>query len=291
MKPIQKAVIPAAGLGTRFLPATKAIPKEMLPIVDRPTLQYIVEEAIQSGIRDIYIVTGSHKRSIQDHFDRNEKLELALMAQKKADLLKIIREIHRFANIHYVRQERALGLGHAIWCARRCIGEEPFAVLLGDIVMDSDVPCLQQLIDVYHEMQSSVIAVKAVDWSETSKFGIVDGPKKSESLYLAAHLIEKPEENSPSNLAIAGRYILEPEIFHFIRKTKAGAGGEIQLTDALQQLAQIGPVWAYRYEGKLFDIGDKLGFLQANIELALKDEVLKEKMLNFLQQIVETSNI
>lgn len=289
MKPIQKAVIPAAGLGTRFLPATKAIPKEMLTIVDRPTIQYIVEEAIQSGIRDIYIVTGSNKQVIKDHFDRNEKLEFVLNRQNKHELLKLVLEINRLANIHYVTQEQPLGLGHAIWCAHQYIGNEPFAVLLGDIVIDSEVPCLKQLIDVYHEMKSSVVAVEAVDWSETGKFGIIDGTKVRESLYLAADLIEKPGKNAPSNLAIAGRYILEPEIFRLIKQTNAGAGGEIQLTDALQQLAKIRPLWAYQYQGKWFDIGDKLGFVQANVELALKNDQLKGKMLDFLRQIVGTA--
>jgi len=287
MKTIRKAVIPAAGLGTRFLPATKAIPKEMLPIVDRPTIQYIVEEAVQSGIQDIYIVTASNKPSIKEHFTRNKKLEFALINKHKDELLQFVLEINRLVNIHYVVQKKPLGLGHAIWCARKHIGEKPFALLLGDIIIDSNVPCLQQLIDVYHEVQSSVIGVETVDWHETSKFGIVDGIKKNESTTLVTRLIEKPKDHTPSNLAIAGRYILDPEIFYWIQKTKADISGEIQLTDALQQLAKKQPLYAYQYEGKLYDIGDRLGFLQANVIMALKREHLKEKMLHFLSQYME----
>lgn len=289
MKNINKAVIPAAGLGTRFLPATKAIPKEMLPIVDKPTIQYIVEEAVQSGITDIFIVTGDNKRSIKDHFNKNNKLELVLKEQNKQELLKFVQEINNLANIYFVRQEQPLGLGHAVWCARNYIGNEPFAVLLGDIVIDSQVPCLQQLIEVYNEKQSSVIAVEAVDWSETSKFGIVDGNQVSDLLCLVTHLIEKPKENPPSNKAIVGRYILEPEIFEYIEKTKISVVGEIQLTDALQQLAREQPLWAYQYQGKLFDIGDKFGFLQANVELAIKNDSLKKKFEHFLQNLLKES--
>ncbi|WP_051775165.1 UTP--glucose-1-phosphate uridylyltransferase GalU [Paenibacillus tyrfis] len=286
IKTIRKAVIPAAGLGTRFLPATKAIPKEMLPIVDKPAIQYIVEEAVQSGIRDIYIVIGDNKRSIQQHFDKNSEIEIILRERHKLESLRLIEEISSLATIHYVVQKQALGLGHAIWCTRKFIGNEPFAVLLGDMVIDSQVPCLQQLIHVYNETQSSVIAVQRVDWSETSKFGIVQGKQVSEKLTLVTDLVEKPQEAPPSNMAIIGRYILEPKIFEFLEEMRIGIGGEIQLTDALQQLIQEQPLGAYQYEGKLYDVGDKLGFLQANVEFAVKNDNLSEKFKLFLHKFM-----
>ncbi|MCP3773543.1 UTP--glucose-1-phosphate uridylyltransferase GalU [Paenibacillus sp. MZ04-78.2] len=286
MKTIRKAVIPAAGLGTRFLPVTKSIPKEMLPIVDKPTIQYIVEEAVQSGIHDIYIVIGDNKRSIQHHFDKNLEFEFILKERNKLELLRLVEDISSLATIHYVVQEQALGLGHAIGCARPFIGHEPFAVLLGDMVVDSQVPCLQQLLHVYHEKQSSVIAVQRVDWSETSKYGIVQGKQISEQLTLVTDLIEKPPEAPPSNIAIIGRYILDPKIFEFLEEMRVGAGGEIQLTDALQQLIQEQRLWAYEYEGKLYDVGDKLGFLQANVELAVKNDDVSEKFKLFLHKFM-----
>jgi UTP--glucose-1-phosphate uridylyltransferase len=258
----------------------------MLPIVDKPTIQYIVEEAVDSGIHDIYIVIGDSKRSIQDHFDQNIELELALKEKNKLELLRLIEEISSLAAIHYIKQEQALGLGHAIWCARNFIGNEPFAVLLGDMVIDSQVPCLKQLIDVYNEKQSSVIGVEKVDWAETGKYGIIRGTQTSERLTLVTDLIEKPKADPPSNMAIIGRYILEPQIFDFIGEMKIGEGGEIQLTDALQQLIQEQPIWAYQYEGKFYDVGDKLGFLQANVELAVRNDNLGEKFKLFLQKFV-----
>lgn len=282
---IRKAIIPAAGLGTRFLPATKAIPKEMLPIIDKPTIQYIVEEAVQSGIREIYIVIGSNKRSIQDHFDHDAELEVTLKNQNKQELLNAVNDIHSLGVIQYVIQEEALGLGHAIWCARKFINNEPFAILLGDTVIDSEIPCLRQLMDVYNEKQSSVIAVEKVDWSETSKYGIVQGYKVSEVLTQVTNLIEKPKGYSPSNIAITGRYILNSKIFDYLSDMKIGYGGEIQLTDALQQLAKDQPIWAYQYHGKLYDIGDKFGFLQANVDLAIKHDLLKEKFKLYLHDL------
>jgi UTP--glucose-1-phosphate uridylyltransferase len=260
----------------------------MLPIVDKPTIQYIVEEAVHSGIHDIYIVIGDSKRSIQHHFDHNIGLELTLKERNMQESLKIVKETSSLAAIHYVRQEQALGLGHAIWSARKFIGNEPFAVLLGDIVIDSQVPCLQQLINIYNEKQTSVIAVERVDWSETGKYGIIKGTQVSELLTLVSYLIEKPKENPPSNMAIIGRYILEPQIFEILEEMKIGGDGEIQLTDSLQQLIQEQPLWAYQCQGKLYDIGDKLGFLKANVELAFKNDNLGAKFKQFLQNFIGT---
>lgn len=261
----------------------------MLPIVDKPTIQYIVEEAVQSGIQDIYIVIGKNKHSIQQHFDKNNEFEVMLKERNKLELLGLVESISSHAAIHYVVQEQPLGLGHAIWCARKLIRNEPFAVLLGDMVIDSHVPCLQQLIRIYNEKQSSVIAVQRVDWSETSKFGIIQGEQISEQLTLVTDLIEKPREAPPSNVAIIGRYILDPRIFDFLEEMRIGVGGEIQLTDALQQLIQEQQIWAYQYEGKLYDVGDKFGFLQANIELALQNASLRKKLKLYLQDFIENT--
>ncbi|SDN59966.1 UTP--glucose-1-phosphate uridylyltransferase [Paenibacillus sp. yr247] len=286
MKKIKKAIIPAAGLGTRFLPATKAMPKEMLPIVDKPTIQYIVEEAVESGIEDIMIVTGRSKRSIEDHFDINFELEFNLREKNKQSLLKIVDDITNLVEIHYVRQKQALGLGHAIWCARKFIGNEPFAVLLGDMIIDSDIPCLKQLMQIYEEKQASVIAVDEVEWSEVSKYGVVDGKLIGDRLYQVHKLVEKPLTNPPSNAAIVGRYILEPEIFQILENIPMGVGGEIQLTDALQELIQFRPLYAYKFTGKLYDVGDKLGFLKATVELACKNESLQEEFKKYLRHLL-----
>ncbi|MGJ3223616.1 UTP--glucose-1-phosphate uridylyltransferase GalU [Geobacillus thermoleovorans] len=291
MKKVRKAVIPAAGLGTRFLPATKAMPKEMLPIVDKPTIQYIVEEAVNSGIEDIIIVTGRSKRAIEDHFDKNYELESNLQEKNKIDLLKIVQDITNMVDIYYVRQKEALGLGHAIWCARKFIGDEPFAVLLGDMVIDSEVPCLKQMIDIYEEKQCSVIAVEPVEWSEVHKYGIVDGQNLGRKLMLVKNLIEKPKHNPPSNLAIIGRYILDPMIFEILENTNLGVNGEIQLTDALQELALQKKVYSYQFDGKLYDVGSKLGFLQATIEFALKDGTLKNEFYNYLVKFLEECEV
>lgn len=286
MTKIRKAIIPAAGLGTRFLPATKAMPKEMLPIVDKPTIQYIVEEAIASGIEDIIIVTGRSKKAIEDHFDKNYELEINLEYKNKDQLLKIVQDITNLVDIHYVRQKEALGLGHAIWCARKFIGDEPFAVLLGDMIIDSQVPCLKQMIDAYEENEGNIIAVNAVDWKEVSKYGVIEGVKVRENLHLITSLVEKPQSNPPSNLAIMGRYILNPEIMDLLERTQPGVGGEIQLTDALQELAQKQAMYSLNFEGKLYDVGSKFGYLQATIELALKNPEISEELNDYLHDWV-----
>ncbi|MDD9269976.1 UTP--glucose-1-phosphate uridylyltransferase GalU [Paenibacillus sp. GCM10023248] len=286
MGKIKKAIIPAAGLGTRFLPATKAMPKEMLPIVDKPTIQYIVEEAVESGIEDIIIVTGRSKRSIEDHFDINYELEFNLREKNKQSLLKIVDDISNMVDIHYVRQKQALGLGHAIWCARKFIGNEPFAVLLGDMVIDSNPPCLKQLIQIYEEKQSSVIAVKEVAWPDVGMYGIVDGDLIKDGLYQVKALVEKPVVNPPSNTAIVGRYILEPDIFEILACTPSGAGDEIQLTDAMQELMKRQPLYAYKFVGNLYDVGDKLGFLKATVELACKNKELQEEFKKYLYRVL-----
>ncbi|HEY0827514.1 MAG TPA: UTP--glucose-1-phosphate uridylyltransferase GalU [Bacilli bacterium] len=287
MGQIRKAIIPAAGLGTRFLPATKAMPKEMLPIVDKPTIQYIVEEAMESGIEDIIIVTGRNKKSIEDHFDKNYELELNLEEQHKEELLTIVQEITNLVDIHYVRQKEALGLGHAVWCARKFIGNEPFAVLLGDMIIDSKVPCLKQMLQVYEEIKSSVIAVGPVDWKDVSCYGVIKGQKISNQLELILDLVEKPKHNPPSNLAIIGRYILDPAVFKILEHQTPGVGGEIQLTDALQELARQQKVYSYIYEGQLYDVGSKLGFLKATIDFALKRDDLRFGLIQYMEQAID----
>ncbi|PXW92021.1 UDP-glucose pyrophosphorylase [Streptohalobacillus salinus] len=273
MKKVKKAIIPAAGLGTRFLPATKAMPKEMLPIVDKPTIQYIIEEAVASGIEDIIIVTGKHKRAIEDHFDHTPELEANLKAKGKTELLEKVEQASNLADIHYIRQKEPKGLGHAVWCARKFIGDEPFAVLLGDDLVESDTPCLKQLIDQYEATNSSVIGVQQVDNDKTDRYGIVDPGEKVDRLYKVNNFVEKPKlGTAPSNLAIMGRYIFTPEIFDFLDKQEVGAGGEIQLTDAIQMLNEIQQVYAYDFEGKRYDVGEKLGFVQTTIEFALKNK-------------------
>lgn len=292
MKKVRKAIIPAAGLGTRFLPATKAMPKEMLPIVDKPTIQYIVEEAVESGIEDIIIVTGKGKRAIEDHFDNAWELEQNLAEKGKFDLLDKVRYSSNLANIHYIRQKEPLGLGHAVWCARNFIGDEPFAVLLGDDIVQSDPPCLKQLIDQYEETRSSVIGVQEVPEDETHRYGIIAPASKEGRRYQVEKFVEKPKQGTaPSNLAIIGRYLLTPEIFMFLDKQEKGAGGEIQLTDAIQQLNQIQRVFAYQFEGKRYDVGEKLGFIQSQIEMALQDETLSKDLLKMMKGIIEKTNI
>jgi len=287
-KRIKKAVIPAAGLGTRFLPATKAQPKEMLPIVDKPAIQYIVEEAVQSGIEDILIITGRNKRAIEDHFDKSVELELTLEEKEDRELLDLVRNISSLANIHYIRQKEPKGLGHAIYCAKSFINNEPFAVLLGDDIVDSKTkPCLQQLIDIYNEYGTSIIGVQEVPKADVSKYGIVSGKMVDERLYKVNNLVEKPSiEDAPSNIAILGRYIIEPEIFEILEHTKPGAGGEIQLTDALKELSTKQDVYAYIFEGRRYDIGNKLGFLQATVEFALKREDLKDAFIAYLRHLI-----
>ena len=258
---ITKAVIPAAGLGTRFLPATKAQPKEMLPIVDKPTIQYIVEEAVASGITDILIITGRNKRAIEDHFDRSIELEMELEHKGKTALLKQVRQISDLVDVQYVRQKTPQGLGHAILCAKNFVGNEPFAVLLGDDIVDAEVPCLKQLIDQYDHYNGTILGVQKVSQENVNKYGIVKGKALDEHLYMVEDLVEKPSvEEAPSNVAILGRYIITPEIFPLLEKTQPGAGGEIQLTDALKALAKNKQVWAYEFAGRRYDVGDKLGF-------------------------------
>lgn len=281
---VKKAIIPAAGLGTRFLPATKAQPKEMLPIVDKPTLQYIIEEAIQSGIEEILIITGRNKQSIEDHFDKSVELELELSKKNKQDLLEEVRKISNLVDIHYVRQKEPKGLGHAVNCAKSFINNEPFAVMLGDDIVESDTPCLLQLINAYNQVQTSVIGVQTVDDKDVSKYGIVDGESTLDgNLVKIKSLVEKPSlENAPSNNAIMGRYILSPEIFDILEDLPAGKGGEIQLTDALNKLENV---YAFNFEGTRYDVGDKLGFIQAMIDFALKREDLREGVENHIKSL------
>ncbi|MGE8206623.1 UTP--glucose-1-phosphate uridylyltransferase GalU [Heyndrickxia sp. NPDC080065] len=287
MNKVRKAIIPAAGLGTRFLPATKAMPKEMLPIVDKPTIQYIVEEAVASGIEDIIIVTGKGKRAIEDHFDNAPELELNLVNKGKFDLLNKVQYSSNLATIHYIRQKEPKGLGHAIWCARKFIGNEPFAVLLGDDIVQSETPCLLQLIKQFEETNSSVIGVQQVPEEETYRYGIIDPANQEDRLYEVNYFVEKPDPGTaPSNLGIMGRYILTPEIFSFLEKQEAGAGGEIQLTDAIQKLNDVQSVFAYDFEGKRFDVGETLGFVKTTIEFALQNEELQEDVLKFMEELL-----
>ena len=275
---VRKAIIPAAGLGTRFLPATKAQPKEMLPIVDKPTIQYIIEEAIASGIESIIIVTGRNKRSIEDHFDRSLELEYALKKSKQEDLLRLVDDISNMVDIHYIRQKEPKGLGHAVYCARAFIGDEPFAVLLGDDIVYSKTPCLKQLIDVFNEYKTTILGCQ-----------FVDGKLIENDVYKVKDLVEKPEvDKAPSNLAILGRYIITPRIFEFLEKTEPGAGGEIQLTDALKALAMEEAMYAYNFEGIRYDVGNKLGYLQATVEFALRREELREDFKAYLDNLINT---
>lgn len=288
MPKIRKAVIPAAGLGTRFLPVTKAQPKEMLPIVDKPTIQFIVEEAVKSGIEDIIIVTGRSKRAIEDHFDRSLELEMFLKETGKKELLNVVQDISQMADIYYVRQKEALGLGHAIYTARKFIGDEPFAVLLGDDVIHAKVPCLKQMIKVYEQHGASIVGVQEVPLQDTSKHGVVDGEKIGERIYKARDLVEKPNpEDAPeTRLAIMGRYILNPEIFGILENLPPGKGGEIQLTDGLRELSKLQKIIAYDFEGRRYDVGDKLGFIQANIEYGLRHDDLSNELMNYLRELI-----
>lgn len=281
---IRKAVIPAAGLGTRFLPATKAQPKEMLPIVDKPTIQYIVEEAIHSGIEDIIIITGRGKMAIEDHFDKSYELENTLDAKGKRELLNLVEYISNMASIHYVRQKEPKGLGHAVWCARKFVGNEPFAVMLGDDVVVSQKPCLKQMIEVYEKYACSVLGVQKVEPSEVNKYGIVQlGKEITARIQEVQNMVEKPKTNeAPSNLAIMGRYILTPEIFDIIESIPPGAGGEIQLTDAIKVLNKKQKILSYDYEGTRYDVGDKLGYIKATVEFAINREDLGEAVREYL---------
>ncbi len=287
LKKVRKAVIPAAGLGTRFLPATKAMPKEMLPIVDKPTIQYIVEEALASGIEDVLIITGRSKRAIEDLFDRNIELELNLEQSGKLKELEMVKKIGDI-RVHYVRQKEPLGLGHAILCAKQFVGDEPFAVLLGDDVVANEVPALQQLINVYEKTGASVLGVQEVPQDKVSSYGIVASEPTEDARTFTVHdMVEKPPvEEAPSRLAVLGRYVITPKVFEILEETKPGRGGEIQLTDALKVLATEEAMYAYNFEGRRFDVGDKQGFLEATVETALKRPELRDKFLTYLKGIV-----
>ena len=283
---IRKAIIPAAGLGTRFLPATKAQPKEMLPIVDTPTIQYIVEEAINSGIEDIIIVTGRNKRSIEDHFDKSYELEAELHKSGKDELLSLVQDISNLVGLHYIRQKESKGLGHAINCARSFIGNEPFAVLLGDDIVKSETPCLKQLIDVYTEYQTSILGVQRVSAEDVNKYGIVSCIPVSDRLYKVEDLVEKPPiDQAPSDVAILGRYILTPTIFDYLENLSPGTQGEIQLTDALRELVKVETMYAYDFVGKRYDVGNKMGYIQATIEFALDRDDLKDDVKKYLKSL------
>ncbi|MED4292966.1 UTP--glucose-1-phosphate uridylyltransferase GalU [Priestia megaterium] len=284
---VRKAVIPAAGLGTRLLPSTKAMPKEMLPIIDKPTIQYIIEEAVESGIKDIIIVTGKGKKAIEDHFDTSILLEETLKNKGKITILNEMQSISQLANIHYIRQGVPKGLGHAIWCARNFVGNEPFAVLLGDTLIKEKKPCLKEMIRLFEECHSSIIGVKRVNESDVSKYGIVDVTKGNGPLFNIQNLVEKPKiEDAPSDLAIFGRYILTPKIFDLLAVQERGVGNEIQLTDALQTMLKYEDVYAQIFEGKSYDIGEKLGYLKTIIEFAIEREDLKEDLVQFMKNIV-----
>lgn len=290
MKKIRKAVIPAAGYGTRFLPATKATPKEMLPIVDKPTIQYIVEEAMASGIEELLIVSGHGKRAIEDHFDSAPALEAELRRKGKTDLLKLVQETADI-NVHYIRQRYMRGLGDAILCAKTFMGDEPFAVLLGDdVVYHPERPALRQLIDVYEQTGGSVLGCQQVPDEKVSSYGIVAGtsvPGWEEKLLRVSDMIEKPSlEEAPSHFAVLGRYIIKPEVFAILENTKPGKGGEVQLTDALKVLAKLDAVYAYAFDGKRYDLGDKLGFLKATVEFALRREDLGPAFRTYLRELV-----
>lgn len=290
-KRVRKAIIPAAGLGTRFLPATKSQPKEMLPIVDKPTLQYIIEEAVNSGIEEILIVTGRSKKSIEDHFDRSIELEIELEQKGKLDMLKIVQDISNMVDIYFIRQKEPKGLGHAIYCAKSFVGDEPFAVLLGDDIVDSDKPCLKQLIGAYNEYNTSILGVQEVAKENTDKYGILDVKHIEDRVYKVNDMVEKPKvEEAPSNIAILGRYIITPAIFEILANQKPGKGGEIQLTDALKTLGEHEAIYAYNFEGKRYDVGDKLGFLKATVDYALKRPELKSDFIEFLKEKVSLEN-
>lgn len=286
MKKITKAIIPAAGLGTRFLPATKAMPKEMLPILDKPTIQYIVEEAAKAGIEDIIIVTGKHKRAIEDHFDNQKELEITLENSGKTELLEKVQFSTNLANIFYVRQKEQKGLGHAILTAKQFIGNEPFAVLLGDDIVESDDPAIKQLMDVYEQTEKSVIGVQEVRTEDTHRYGIIDPVSQNGRLYDVKKFVEKPAlGTAPSNLAIMGRYVLTPDIFDYLANQGEGAGGEIQLTDAIERLNADSQVYAYDFEGNRYDVGEKLGFVKTTIEYALKDAEMRDELKAFIKTL------
>ena len=287
MQKIRKAVIPAAGYGTRFLPATKATPKEMLPIVDKPTIQYIIEEVLASGIEDILVISGHGKRAIEDHFDSAPALEMDLASKGKNDLLRIVQETAEI-NVHYVRQKHMRGLGDAIHCAKTFMGNEPFAIILGDdVVYNPQKPALKQLIDVYEKTGGSVLGCQLIDETQVSSYGIIDGaPTDDDRLMRVKDMVEKPSQGeAPSTMAVLGRYVLKPEIFDILENTTPGKGGEIQLTDALRVLAKQDEVYAYNFEGTRYDVGDKLGFLKATVEFGLRNKELGKAFEAYLEEL------
>lgn len=281
---IRKAVFPVAGLGTRFLPATKASPKEMLPLVDKPLIQYVIEEAIAAGIKEVVMITGRGKNAIEDHFDISFELEHVLKGKNQNGLLEEIHRISNLVDFCYIRQKEPLGLGHAILRAKEIIGDEPFAVLLGDDIIYSDIPAIKQLIDIYEKYQSPIIAVEEVEKKYIFNYGVIEHKEVADSVYQISNLVEKPlPDKAPSNLAIIGRYILTPEIFDILEKTKPGRGGEIQLTDGLNDMLRHQAIYGYKFEGKRYDAGNKLGFLKATVEFALRRPDLGEEFRNYLK--------
>ena len=288
---VRKAVFPAAGLGTRFLPATKAQPKEMLPLVDKPLIQYVIEEAVDSGIESIIIITGRGKNAIEDHFDVSYELENLLSEQGKQALLETVQKVSNLAHISYVRQKKALGLGHAVLMARELVGDEPFAVMLGDDIIHAQTPCLRQMLDVYEAYSAPIVAIEEIPLESISQYGVISGKPVDyngtrDRLYKLDGLVEKPpKEAAPSNLAIIGRYILEPEIFEVLAATQAGAGGEIQLTDGLRTLLQQKGIYGWRFEGKRYDTGNKLGFLEATVDFALRRPDLGDAFRKYLKSL------
>jgi len=281
---IRKAVFPAAGFGTRFLPVTKAIPKEMLPLLDKPLIQYSVEEAKESGLEEVIIVTGMGKTAIEDHFDVSFELEILLKEKNKTDILKMVEEVSNLIHFSYTRQKKPLGLGHAIHCAKNLVGKEPFAVFLSDDVINAKIPVMKQMIKVFRQYPSTILAVQRVPRKEVHHYGIIDAKKIGPRVYKVIDMVEKPHpKNAPSNLAIIGRYILTPEIFYALEETRPGKGGEIQLTDGLRKLSKKQPIYAYEFEGDRYDAGDKLGFLMANVSFALNRSDIKKEFRRFLK--------
>lgn len=292
MTTVHKAIIPAAGLGTRFLPATKSMPKEMLPIIDRPVIQYVVEEAVASGIDDLIIITGRGKRAIEDYFDDSPELEMHLREHHKYDMLKIVQNISSLVDIHYIRQKEPLGLGDAVMRAEKHIGDEPFAVLLGDDIIVDTMPCTQQLIDTFDRTHGSIIAVNEVPPEKVSSYGIIRGHSIDPSLYHVEDLVEKPRlEDAPSRIGAMGRYIFTPEIFGCLEDVQPGVGGEIQLTDAIRDLCQRQPVYAFLFSGRRYDTGDRFGYVQAIVDFALSHEEIGEQVMEYLQTVIHKNKM
>ncbi len=285
-KPITKAVFPAAGLGTRFLPATKASPKEMMPLVDKPLIQYVVEEAVSSGIEEVVLITGRGKRAIEDHFDVAFELEEDLKAKGKHQLLSEVQRIANLVTFCYIRQKKALGLGHAVLTAKRVVGDEPFAVLLGDDIIDAEIPALKQMMDVFQRYPATILAIQRVPRAQIQQYGVIDAKKIEDGVYLVKDLVEKPSPlDAPSNLAIIGRYILTPGIFNALERTRPGKGSEIQLTDGLRLLMQKEPIYAFEFNGVRHDAGDKLGFLKATVEFGLKNREFGDEFRSYLKKL------